>query len=68
MNTEITFLRLRCVKCNGFTTSYLNTGDRTDVENVGLKLSFMSKIYCELCAYNFGDFDKREFFDPRSLK
>ncbi|MGC1132863.1 MAG: hypothetical protein WA941_08570 [Nitrososphaeraceae archaeon] len=68
MNTEIAFLSLRCVKCNGFTTAYLNTGDRTDRDNVGLQLSFMSKIYCESCVNNFGDFDKREFSDPRSLK
>ena len=66
MNTEKAFLRLRCAKCNGFTTAYLNTGDRTDTENVGLQLSFMSKIYCESCANDFGDFDKREFSDLRN--
>lgn len=68
MNTEITFLRLRSVNCNGFTTAYLNTGDTTDREDVGLQLSFMLKIYCKSCANNFGDFDKREFSDPGSLK
>ena len=68
MNTEIAFLRLHCVKCNGFTTAYLNTGDRTDREDVGLQLSFMSKIYCESCANDFGDFDKGDFSDLRSLK
>jgi hypothetical protein len=45
--------------------AHLNTGDRTDREIVGLELSFMSKIYCESCANDFGDFDKREFSDPR---
>jgi hypothetical protein len=68
VNTEIAFLRLRCVKCNSFTTAYLNTGDRTDRENVGLQLAFMSKIYCKSCVNEFGDFDKREFSDPSPLK
>jgi hypothetical protein len=45
--------------------THLNTGDRTDREIVGLELSFTSKIYCESCANDFGDFDKREFSDPR---
>lgn len=67
MATEITFLKSRCLKCNGFTTAYLNTGDTTDRENVELQLSFMLKTYCKSCADNFGDFDKREFSDHRSL-
>jgi hypothetical protein len=68
VETEMTFLRLSCISCNRLTTAYLNTGDRTDRENVGLQLFFMSKIYCEYCAKNFGDFDERELSDRGSLK
>jgi hypothetical protein len=63
LNSEITLLRLSCIRCNRLTTAYLNTGDRTDGENVG-----MLKIYCESCANNFGDFDEREISDRGSLK